>query len=166
MPLFETAQHREVEERIIRTAAEAFKCEAAPCSKAYCVDAVLFRNRRAVAFAEARQRKDKQPKDKYGNPLKDEFGNVVPAPLLSINRYPTLTWSAQKYVHAMQMTDLLPVAFCVEWLEGIHYMMIKRQPYPVGYMVPNKVRWEPDKEPVVHIPVSEFKLIAPREYSW
>jgi hypothetical protein len=148
MPLFETAQHREVEERIIRTAAEHFKCEAAPCSKAYCVDAVLFRNGRAVAFAEARQRKD-------------ENGE-----LLSINKYNTLTWSAQKYVHAMQMTDLLPVAFCVEWLEGIHYMMIQRKPYPVGYMIPNKVRWEPDKEPVVHIPVSEFKLIAPREYSW
>lgn len=148
MPLFETAQHREVEERIIRAAAEHFKCEAAPCSKAYCVDAVLFRNGRAVAFAEARQRKDKDGE------------------LLSIHKYNTLTWSAQKYVHVMQMTDLLPVAFCVEWQEGIHYMMIQRKPYPVGYMVPNNVRWEPDKEPVVHIPVSEFKLIAPREYTW
>jgi hypothetical protein len=75
MPLFETAQHREVEERIICTAAKAFKCEAAPCSKAYCVDAVLFRNGRAVAFAEARQRKDKDGE------------------LLSIHKYNTLTWN-------------------------------------------------------------------------
>ena len=162
MPFWETAKHREVEERIIRTAAKAFKCEAAPCSKAYCVDAVLFRNGRAVAFAEARQRKDKQPKDEHGNPLLDEFGNEIPAPLLSIHKHQTLKWSAQKYVHAMQMTDLLPVVFCVEFLEGIYYMKIQRRPYPICYWMPNKVRWDADREPAVEIPMSEFKPLPIR----
>lgn len=140
--LFETQQHREVEERMIRAVAEKYGYGVEKCSKAYPVDAVFMKGGKAVRFVEARHR----------NNCKD--------------KYPTFNWGLQKYMHVLQYNEFLPTVLLVEWEEGIYALKVERKPYPVGYYKPRHKRWDADYEPCVEIPTSEFREIIPAEYTW
>lgn len=144
MILHETQADRTTERRIIETVAAKHGFDTAFCSKAYPVDSMFVRGRRPVCFVEARHRNNAKEK------------------------YPTFIWSLQKFIHARQFADVLPTVLLVEWEEGIYSVKIFDQRYPVTYV--NRTgttgRTSADNEPCVEIPVEEFKLIAPKEYSW
>lgn len=129
--LHENDQNRADEERIIKAFSDEVEKDYQICSHgAYPVDALLLKNKRAVAFAEAR---------KVG---------------YSRSKYPWFIWSFQKYVHILNFSDLLPVFLLVEYPEGIYVHRISREHcFPVVWVDRGETtgRTSADNEPCVRI---------------
>lgn len=137
--LHETERDRQVEREIIGMVARKWGCDGVHyCPTAYHVDAMLSTAGKMKCFAEARQRKN------------------------GINTYKTLLWSLQKYHHARQIGEYLPVFLIVEWDEGIFYTRINNEPLPVTYMNrsgKSSYRDDRDNEPCVEIDTSKFRCL-------
>jgi len=141
--LHENDQNRIDEERIIKAFADKMACTYQICSHgAYPLDAVLKKNGKCVAFAEAR--KTSYPSTKY----------------------PWFIWSVQKYVHVLSFLDLLPVILVVEYTDGIFWHKIKHdRGFEIAYIDRTHTtgRTSSDNEPCVRIMNETFNRLEEAE---
>lgn len=137
--LHETSKDKENERRIIELVSKKWKVDVRYTPVAYHMDGVLLNGNKVRAFAEARIR---------NNPR---------------NQYSTYILSLQKYKYIVEIFNITGLAtfLLVEWTDGIHYLKLTNEVFPLGWVNRKKstLRDERDNEPCIEIPVERFSLV-------
>jgi hypothetical protein len=135
-PTYENSESLKAEEQTIRKAAEVWKSTYVKLPIQYRVDWALLRGG-VVAWCECKRR--------YNN--KD--------------KYPTLMLSLNKIIHGMELARATekPFLVVVEWNDVVGWHKVEKvHGIGMGGRV-DRGDWQ-DIEPVVHIPVTDFKQLT------
>ncbi len=137
-PLIYENEHTLANERVVISAlAEKWGVGVVKLPRRYSVDFALLRDKKVMAWAELKSR---------GNP---------------IHTYPTYQVSLHKYLNLAALcrdTSIISLLI-VEWQDCVGYVNI---PTPIDIVFGGTTKrgdWE-DQEPMVEIPISEFKILA------
>jgi len=140
-PMYETADHRLAEDAVRDLIAVNWRCKVEKMPISYKLDFAAVRERIVVAFLEVKCRQHR-------------FG-----------QYPTLMLSAAKWQAgcALAETYHIPFGLVIGWQDGVYWCRAQNDPsirLEWGGRS-TQTRDSADIEPVVHVPVGQFKpLIA------
>ena len=137
-PIYESHEDRANESQVASRIALIKNCEFKKLPMSYYIDWVFLRAGKPVAIAEVKCRK---------NPS---------------NQYPTLMLSLAKWMHGKQLANELSVPFLVvvRWEDGIFLHLVgENSNVSHGFGGRTDRNDDSDVEPVVYIPVNQFKKV-------